>query len=1508
MKKLITLVSLALCVLSANVYAEAQFEDVKKNDWFYGGVSAAKESGLMNGVSDTQFAPSATLSVEQGVTVAARIHSLYTDKTIPSDFQGYGYYMDYAVEKGIVPQGYFDDTGRPIKRKELSYIIDNSLDGDILEAKNDVKFVPDADIGSEYYDGLLRLYNAGILGGFDEYGSFLPDNNLTRAELAVVLDRILHKESRISNSFVDGTNKEAFYLIDDFLMKTSVRSIPDEASGWRYDYTGDSGINSTNAYQNVLKDEKTDDHVSMKREIYPQFSGEITLELVYTLVSGTDGARFYFTDVNGKELLEIFTANEKIFVKGEDIYDTGVASVKGKTTLKCVLDIDGKSVILYVNGVYSGQYKTVKSFDGAACLHAATTDGDMLEMSVDNVHLYKNYLVNDVFRIDREKAVPQGYEITGSLSVERTVSDNEKSGDLQAVKITADASSPSKAYKAFTKHEAIDSTLCFESYVLLPDGENGAYVSLKNGSTDVIKLCSKDGQWVCGGKNLRAFSKNIWQLLRIEANLKSGKAVIKINGKTVAQDIAFDAKSFDGIEIGFAPDKSSVMWFDDVEVKRLYEYPDYVPVPKVLETDYILSMMVCSLWRNGSHYGWDYISPFEEITPVTGYYDEGNPEEADWEIKFLTEHGFSDYHLCWYAPASNANEPIKKPRMSDSLHDGFFNAKYSDLLSFSIMWENAGYTDNNIDNFKNNIWKYWCEWYFTDDRYLKIDGKPFLSIYQINGFYEMCSKSPSKTRELLQWMHEDIKNYGFEDIIIAFSSNGRLKNENVIFNSIGITDIHTYSWGSGAGMLDINKTMVDTGYTTAAEFGINAIGVASPGLNTYAWNKPRTAYLNPSEFEKLLTWFRDDYLTRFPKDSWHSKLIMFDNWNEFGEGHYLYPANIGGFGYLDAAARVFGKDAFDDSVNVFPTVGQKRRIGTLFPAVTMHLKREQKIPVPVIKPESAVRTFDFTKPETAPKFTTSNMRNYGYNAEKSAFVFEAITADPIMWYGKQTERAKLVSAKDVDVIHIRMKSEALSQGQIFFVTDEETNWDEAKSFKFEIENTDEFVDYYVDTKSNTKWKDEIYGIRFDPHTVGGAGGEIEVFEFMKYPDEYKSFEITVDGKEVTVLRDEVRQYDRDEMYYCFKHESGIFTLLLTSYEWNRNTGVLKLDTKYGTKLEFTVGSDRVLVDGKSVKLDKKVEKYDGTVVLPVKFLLDRAGYDYVYAPDRKSLEVFVNIQGQEKVDFEEAMWNGEKTDGGFCMKTDVSLDGDCVYILDFDIKAKDGKNVPVTVSFEGEKDVTVDAGAVDGKEWVHISCKTAVPAGKVNAVTVAASGYEFSIENTVIHKRPKPFQIKNGDAEGEDTAAFYSTALNKNTVEAVTDPLDASNKVWYVKNLNTASQSWSYIRHDAFYEKGVTYEVEFDVRIDALSDGRPVSGANVVVNPRYYDINRIGVKNPHDHVSIVAKGIASSNEWTHIKKTFTISDGISVSDEVKQQFTIYVEPVDGLGVSFYIDNVTVRVP
>ena len=102
---------------------------------------------------------------------------------------------------------------------------------------------------------------------------------------------------------------------------------------------------------------------------------------------------------------------------------------------------------------------------------------------------------------------------------------------------------------------------------------------------------------------------------------------------------------------------------------------DYVPEPVSLPTGrYTLWTHYCPLWKTGTHTGWGAIEPWPERKPVLGWYNEGDPEVADWHIKYWLEHGITGVIYCWYR--SNLNAPVTQT-LGHAIHDALLKARYS---------------------------------------------------------------------------------------------------------------------------------------------------------------------------------------------------------------------------------------------------------------------------------------------------------------------------------------------------------------------------------------------------------------------------------------------------------------------------------------------------------------------------------------------------------------------------------------------------------------------------------------------------------------------------------------------------------------------------------------------------------------------------------------------------------------------------------------------------------------
>lgn len=175
-----------------NTYTAGQFTDV--SGWYAQNVQTAYELGLVRGDSDTTFSPNGKISIAETLALASRLHSIYN--TGSANFvQGapwYAVYVDYAVDNGIIKQGEFSDYNVSATRSQFAAILAKAFPAEALEAMNTVDdgMIPDVQEGAENYDSIYMLYRGGILTGNDALGTFAPQSNIMRSEVATIVTRM----------------------------------------------------------------------------------------------------------------------------------------------------------------------------------------------------------------------------------------------------------------------------------------------------------------------------------------------------------------------------------------------------------------------------------------------------------------------------------------------------------------------------------------------------------------------------------------------------------------------------------------------------------------------------------------------------------------------------------------------------------------------------------------------------------------------------------------------------------------------------------------------------------------------------------------------------------------------------------------------------------------------------------------------------------------------------------------------------------------------------------------------------------------------------------------------------------------------------------------------------------------------------------------------------------------------------------------------------------------------
>ena len=181
-------------------FAEAPlpFHDVTEGDWFYDAVRCAYETGLMDGVGDSLFAPNSETTRAQLVTILYRLEGEpeVSGTSGFTDVEADTWYTDavaWAAANGIV-NGVSETEfapGKDITREQLATILFRYAEakGYDVSARVDLSAYPDANqIQSYAAESVAWAVAEGLIQGFED-NTLRPAGNATRAQIATILMR-----------------------------------------------------------------------------------------------------------------------------------------------------------------------------------------------------------------------------------------------------------------------------------------------------------------------------------------------------------------------------------------------------------------------------------------------------------------------------------------------------------------------------------------------------------------------------------------------------------------------------------------------------------------------------------------------------------------------------------------------------------------------------------------------------------------------------------------------------------------------------------------------------------------------------------------------------------------------------------------------------------------------------------------------------------------------------------------------------------------------------------------------------------------------------------------------------------------------------------------------------------------------------------------------------------------------------------------------------------------------
>ncbi|WP_165969906.1 glycosyltransferase WbsX family protein [Nonomuraea terrae] len=323
--------------------------------------------------------------------------------------------------------------------------------------------------------------------------------------------------------------------------------------------------------------------------------------------------------------------------------------------------------------------------------------------------------------------------------------------------------------------------------------------------------------------------------------------------------------------------------------------------------------------------------------PLHGYQDEADPAVMAAKIAMATEHGVGAFLFDWYWYSG-------RPYLERPLESAFMPNVTADDMKFAVMWANhhwsnihpwksatpATYLESGSVDAQQFVaaTDYLLERYFSHPAYLRLDDRPYLSIYDLPTLLEGLG-GVDRARAALDDLRERAARAGFPEIHLnaiareqqVLPQDGVAIDGATLVSRLGFDSVTSYVWVHHHAMPTLLTPYADILAEAEKGWGTFAAKYDQPYFPnvTVGWDpsprtvqsdryNPRLGYphtniisdATPEQFGRAL-----EKIRAFAEKT-QAPLVTINAWNEWTEGSYLEPDTVYGYGHLEQIRRVFG--------------------------------------------------------------------------------------------------------------------------------------------------------------------------------------------------------------------------------------------------------------------------------------------------------------------------------------------------------------------------------------------------------------------------------------------------------------------------------------------------------------------------------------------------------------------------------------------------------------------------
>ncbi len=460
-------------------------------------------------------------------------------------------------------------------------------------------------------------------------------------------------------------------------------------------------------------------------------------------------------------------------------------------------------------------------------------------------------------------------------------------------------------------------------------------------------------------------------------------------------------------------------------------------------------------WHSWSN--WFVLEGFPERKPLLGYYREGDPMVAEWQVKWARAHGIGFFIFDWYWSAGERS-------LEHHLHDAFLKSESGRQFPFCLLWANHNPPGSTSEADLLAVTRYWIDHYFRLPNHLKVDGRNVMVIFSPGRIRE--DVGAGNVKAIFRKMDQLCRDAGVGGLyLVACVPNVESDVRAAVADGYDALSGYNYPTAGMQSTADrragydlMVRAFPDLWESIDRWSEIPFIPLCEAGWDSRPWHGAQALARtgkHPRLWQQMLQ--SADRYVRTPGRSLpgNRPIVFLEAWNEFGEGDYIEPTVEWDFAWLEAIRRVFAPDS---------------PVPVLYHPDDTGAKPAQVAVVP------ARTDWDFRIPEQR-VWSVGNVSGVTWDEDG----LSCISGDDPLMMGPGMK----LNAARYRAIEITMRSDAGLFGQVFWGV-QVGAMSEETSARFNLINDGQWHTYRVDLTGHPLWRGQIGQMRLDP--VAGAAG------------------------------------------------------------------------------------------------------------------------------------------------------------------------------------------------------------------------------------------------------------------------------------------------------------------------------------------------------------------------------------------------------------------------------------